>query len=84
MICKLVEKYGTKNWTAVSQALETSQVMSKRTGKQCRERWHNHLDPHINKSPWTESEEKYCTRHTLAWETHGAKSPAYPVEQTMQ
>ena len=34
MICKLVEKYGTKNWTAVSQALETSQVMSKRTGKQ--------------------------------------------------
>ena len=58
MICKLVEKHGTKNWTAVSQALESSQVKSKRTGKQCRERWHNHLDPHINKSPWTESEEK--------------------------
>ncbi len=29
-----------------------------RSGKQCRERWHNHLDPHINKLPWSEDEEK--------------------------
>ena len=58
MICELVEKHGTKNWTVVSQELEKSKVRSKRTGKQCRERWHNHLDPHINKSPWTDSEEK--------------------------
>lgn len=29
-----------------------------RSGKQCRERWHNHLDPSINKSEWTEEEEK--------------------------
>ena len=28
-----------------------------RSGKQCRERWHNHLDPNINKSPWTDKEE---------------------------
>ena len=21
-------------------------------------RWHNHLDPHINKKPWTEGEEQ--------------------------
>ncbi len=58
MISQLVEKHGTKNWTVVSQALEVSKVKSKRTGKQCRERWHNHLDPHINKNPWTDSEEK--------------------------
>ena len=32
-------------------------MRSKRTGKQCGEEWHNHLDPHINKSPWTDSEE---------------------------
>ncbi|RYY81178.1 hypothetical protein EON63_15980, partial [archaeon] len=24
-----------------------------RIGKQCRERWHNHLNPDINKAPWT-------------------------------
>jgi len=29
-----------------------------RSGKQCRERWHNHLDPKINKKPWTEREEQ--------------------------
>lgn len=32
-----------------------------RTGKQCRERWHNHLDPNINKNPWTEEEENIMT-----------------------
>ena len=34
MICELVEKHGTKNWTVVSQELEKSKVRSKRTGKQ--------------------------------------------------
>lgn len=29
-----------------------------RTGKQCRERWHNQLNPAISKSPWTEEEDR--------------------------
>lgn len=29
-----------------------------RIGKQCRERWHNHLNPAIIKSAWTEKEEE--------------------------
>jgi hypothetical protein len=29
-----------------------------RIGKQCRERWHNHLNPEIKKSPWTEEEDR--------------------------
>ena len=28
-----------------------------RSGKQCRERWHNCLDPHISNHPWTEEED---------------------------
>lgn len=28
-----------------------------RIGKQCRERWHNHLNPDINKAAWSEHEE---------------------------
>ena len=32
--------------------------LSGRSGKQCRERYHNHLDPNINKQPWLEQEEK--------------------------
>ena len=29
-----------------------------RIGKQCRERWHNHLNPNIRKDPWTPEEDK--------------------------
>jgi hypothetical protein len=28
-----------------------------RIGKQCRERWHNHLNPRIRKDPWTPRED---------------------------
>lgn len=31
--------------------------MIDRQGKQCRERWHNHLNPSISKEPWTDQEE---------------------------
>lgn len=31
--------------------------MPGRIGKQCRERWHNHLNPDINKEPWSEQED---------------------------
>jgi hypothetical protein len=47
----LVEEHGTRHWTLIGSMLEG------RTGKQCRERWHNQLDPNINKDPWGESEE---------------------------
>ena len=29
-----------------------------RIGKQCRERWHNHLNPNICKAPWTSEEDR--------------------------
>ena len=29
-----------------------------RTGKQCRERWMNHLDPNLNLGPWTPEEDQ--------------------------
>jgi hypothetical protein len=31
--------------------------MPGRAGKQCRERWHNHLCPNVIKSDWTEEEQ---------------------------
>ncbi|KZV40968.1 hypothetical protein F511_25693 [Dorcoceras hygrometricum] len=51
LIIELVGKYGVKKWSAVANCLPG------RIGKQCRERWHNHLDPAIRKDPWTEEEE---------------------------
>jgi len=32
--------------------------MDTRSGKQCRERWTNHLDPDIKKGPWSEEEDR--------------------------
>ena len=43
---------GTK-WSKIAALL-----LYTRTGKQCRERWHNHLRPDIKRGPWTETEER--------------------------
>lgn len=51
IIVELVNKYGPKKWSTIAQHLPG------RIGKQCRERWHNHLNPAINKEAWTQEEE---------------------------
>ncbi|GMH10812.1 hypothetical protein Nepgr_012653 [Nepenthes gracilis] len=50
-IIQLVDKFGPKKWSTIAQHLQG------RIGKQCRERWHNHLNPAINKEAWTQDEE---------------------------
>jgi hypothetical protein len=52
-IKQLVFDNGTKHWTVIAEKLKSEYHISNRSGKQCRERWHNHLDPLINKKPWT-------------------------------
>lgn len=53
-----MNKYGPKKWTVIAKHLDG------RIGKQCRERWHNHLNPHIIKTAWTnEEEELIITAH---------------------
>jgi myb proto-oncogene protein len=37
-----------------------------RTGKQCRTRWLNHLDPKIKKGPWSAEEEEIITQAQLS------------------
>lgn len=39
----LVEKYGTKTWSVIAEQIVKEHAIEGRTGKQCRERWHNHL-----------------------------------------
>ncbi|KAL8215928.1 hypothetical protein R6Q57_022765 [Mikania cordata] len=48
----MVEKYGVRKWSYIAQMLRG------RIGKQCRERWHNHLRPDIKKDFWTEEEDR--------------------------
>ncbi|XP_068080246.2 v-myb avian myeloblastosis viral oncogene homolog-like 2b isoform X1 [Danio rerio] len=50
-VIELVKKYGNKQWAMVAKHLKG------RLGKQCRERWHNHLNPDVKKSSWTPDED---------------------------
>lgn len=52
---------GTKHWTAVAKAVNRRghSGMQVRHGKQCRERWYNHLDPELKKGNWTREEDLY-------------------------
>ncbi|XP_039594477.1 transcriptional activator Myb isoform X4 [Polypterus senegalus] len=51
-VIELVQKYGPKRWSVIAKHLKG------RIGKQCRERWHNHLNPEVKKTSWTEEEDK--------------------------
>ena len=56
-ITRLVAQLGTKKWSVIADHLNTLGFGLKRTGKQCRTRWLNHLDPDITHGAWTEEEE---------------------------
>ncbi|XP_042608004.1 myb-related protein A isoform X2 [Cyprinus carpio] len=51
-VIELVHKYGPKRWSVIAKHLQG------RIGKQCRERWHNHLNPEVKKSSWTQEEDR--------------------------
>ncbi|GJN28114.1 hypothetical protein PR202_gb16197 [Eleusine coracana subsp. coracana] len=61
---ELVDKYGPQNWNSIAEKLEG------RSGKSCRLRWFNQLDPRINKRPFSEEEEE---RLLAAHRAHGNK-----------
>ncbi len=44
-LLKLIKVYGPLKWSIIAT------FMNGRQGKQCRERWHNHLNPEISKLP---------------------------------
>ncbi|TYI91148.1 hypothetical protein E1A91_D03G171500v1 [Gossypium mustelinum] len=54
-ITRLVKKFGCRRWSVIAK------FVGGRIGKQCRERWYNHLDPTIRKDSWEEEEEAILT-----------------------
>lgn len=67
MVLELVDKYGPKKWTLIARHLKG------RIGKQCRERWHNHLNPNIKKTAWTEEEDRIIYNAHVRWGNQWAK-----------
>ncbi|GFQ97671.1 transcriptional activator Myb [Trichonephila clavata] len=66
-VIELVKKYGPKKWTIIAKHLRG------RIGKQCRERWHNHLNPSIKKTAWTVEEEKLICHFHRLWGNQWSK-----------
>ena len=66
-VIELVRKYGPKRWTLIAKHLKG------RIGKQCRERWHNHLNPEIKKTAWTDEEDRIIYNAHKQWGNQWAK-----------
>ncbi|GAB4848240.1 hypothetical protein Ancab_002907 [Ancistrocladus abbreviatus] len=61
---QLVEQFGPQNWNTIAENLQG------RSGKSCRLRWFNQLNPKISRKPFTEAEEeKLLAAHRI----HGNK-----------
>lgn len=63
-LIELVAQFGPQNWNLIAEKLEA------RSGKSCRLRWFNQLDPKINKRAFSEEEEE---RLMTAHRTYGNK-----------
>ncbi|XP_056845753.1 transcription factor MYB1 [Raphanus sativus] len=64
MLSELVEKFGPRNWSSMARSIPG------RSGKSCRLRWCNQLDPSLKRNPFTEVEdEAIITAHAI----HGNK-----------
>ena len=50
-LAKLVNELGSQHWSDIAKKIQG------REGKQCRERWHNHLNPEIKKGAWSRREQ---------------------------
>jgi hypothetical protein len=51
LLTAAVRALGTSNWSDIAMAVPG------RSGRQCRERWNNYVNPNLNKGQWTSSED---------------------------
>ena len=67
IILRFVAENGDKDWAKLALLLRG------RTGKQCRERFKNHLDPNVSKLTWTEEEDNRLIDLHNKYGNHWAK-----------
>jgi hypothetical protein len=57
LLVRLIQEHGPNRWAHIAGCIPG------RVGKQCRERWQNHLNPDVNRAAeWSEEEEKALFR----------------------
>ena len=72
-LIELVKANGAQKWSYISSFLPG------RLGKQCRERWYNHLNPEVRKTAWSKEEEWVLfllhRKYGNSWSTFNKKIP---------
>ena len=53
LLLEAITKFGAQRWPLIASVVQRG-----RAGKQCRERWFNHLCPQVKKGEWTEEEDR--------------------------
>ncbi|KAJ1686468.1 hypothetical protein LUZ63_017858 [Rhynchospora breviuscula] len=64
ILSRLVSKFGARNWSTIARGIPG------RSGKSCRLRWCNQLDPYVKRKPFTEEEDRLII---AAHSIHGNK-----------
>lgn len=64
ILSRLVAKFGPRNWSLIARGVPG------RSGKSCRLRWCNQLDPHVKRKPFSEEEDRIIIS---AHSVHGNK-----------
>ncbi|KAJ7950222.1 MYB transcription factor [Quillaja saponaria] len=64
ILSQLVSNFGARNWTLIARGIPG------RSGKSCRLRWCNQLDPAVNRKPFTDEEDRIIV---AAHAIHGNK-----------
>lgn len=61
VLLQCIERHGNKAWTRVANELNNLMHSGRqvRQGKQCRERWFNHLNPDLKKGQWSLEEDVF-------------------------
>ena len=76
IITKFVTENGCKSWAKLATLLPG------RIGKQCRERWFNHLDPNISRSAWTPDEDRILYKLHEQFGNHWSKISKFMPTRT--
>lgn len=71
LLTEAVRIHGPNNWDELASYLGT------RTGKQCRERYHNMLDPTVYRGQWTPREDLIIIQQQRIHGNHWAKIAKY-------
>ena len=67
ILARLTLSRGPKAWASIARDLNMTvhRGASVRQGKQCRERWYNHLNPDLKKGQWSQEEELFIIQKQL-------------------